>query len=531
MQVYSNNYEKAIEEIAYELKKQWPIDKKYFEEIKKRISSKYRLPRVPSNTEVLQALEEDFREKVSQELAIKKTRSASGVVVVAAMTAPLPCPHKEGPCIYCPGGPKFGTPQSYTGYEPAAMRAIQHNFKPKEQVEARLRQLEQMGHSTKKVELIIMGGTFPSFPVKYQEFFIKGCLDAINDAPSSSLEEAISIAEKAKRRNVALTIETRPDYCKEEHVDLMLSYGTTRVEIGVQSIYEDVLKFVNRGHTVKESINAIRIAKDAGLKVVIHIMPGLPLSSFSRDIEMFKTIFEDQAFKPDMIKIYPTLVVEGTKLYELYKKGEYRALTDEEAAEIVAKAFELSPRWVRFMRVQRDIPSTKIVAGPRHGNLRELALKKLIESGRNTKEMRFREAGLRNFFEATEIKLMRTDYEASLGHEVFLEYVDEKTDILFGYLRLRIPSEFAHRPEVKSSKSAIVRELKVVGRSTPFGKVYSKSWQHRGLGASLLKEAERIALEEFDVRKVLVTSAIGTREYYYKLGYSKDGVYVSRELR
>jgi elongator complex protein 3 len=260
-------------------------------------------------------------------------------------------------------------------------------------------------------------------------------------------------------------------------------------------------------------------------------MPGLPLSSFSRDIEMFKTIFEDQAFKPDMIKIYPTLVVEGTRLYELYKKGEYRALTDEEAAEIVAKAFELSPRWVRFMRVQRDIPSTKIVAGPRHGNLRELAMRKLIESGRNTKEMRFREAGLRNFFEATEIKLMRTDYEASLGHEVFLEYVDEKTDILFGYLRLRIPSEFAHRPEVKSSKSAIVRELKVVGRSTPFGKVYSKSWQHRGLGASLLKEAERIALEEFDVRKVLVTSAIGTREYYYKLGYSKDGVYVSRELR
>ncbi|MBO3762774.1 MAG: tRNA uridine(34) 5-carboxymethylaminomethyl modification radical SAM/GNAT enzyme Elp3 [Thermoproteota archaeon] len=531
MQVYSNSYEKAINEIAYELKKQWPIDKNHFEEIKKKIASKYKLTRVPSNTEVLLALEEEFKEKVAQELAIKKTRSASGVVVVAAMTAPLPCPHKEGPCIYCPGGPKFGTPQSYTGYEPAAMRAIQYNFDPKKQVEARLKQLEQMGHSTKKVELIIMGGTFPSFPVKYQTFFIKGCFDAINGLSSSSIEEAISMAEKAKRRNVALTIETRPDYCKEEHVDLMLSYGTTRVEIGVQSIYEDVLKFVNRGHTVKESIDAIRIAKDAGLKVAIHIMPGLPLSSFNRDIEMFKVIFEDQVFKPDMIKVYPTLVVEGTKLYDLYKKGEYKALTDEEAIEIVAKALELSPNWIRFMRVQRDIPATKIVAGPKHGNLRELAIRRLVQSGRNTKEIRFREAGLRNFFEATEIKLVRTDYEASLGHEVFLEYVDAKTNTLFGYLRLRIPSEFAHRPEIKSSKAAIVRELKVVGRATPFGKVYSKSWQHRGLGASLLKEAERIALEDFDAHKVLVISAIGTREYYYKLGYEKEGVYVSRKIK
>jgi elongator complex protein 3 len=246
---------------------------------------------------------------------------------------------------------------------------------------------------------------------------------------------------------------------------------------------------------------------------------------------MIKTIFEDQAFKPDMMKIYPTLVIEGTRLYELYKKGEYKALTDEEAVEIVAKAFEFSPRWVRFMRVQRDIPSKKIVAGPKHGNLRELALRKLIQSGKDTKEIRFREAGLRSFFEIAEIKLLRTDYEASLGHEIFLEYTDIKTNILFGYLRLRIPSKFAHRPEVKANSSAIVRELKVVGRATPFGKIYRESWQHRGLGVSLLKEAERIAVEDFDVNKILVTSAIGTREYYYRQGYSKDGVYVSRELK
>jgi elongator complex protein 3 len=527
--MFESDYEQAKKDIAVALSESWPISREDFEKLKRSMASKHLLTRVPSNPEILALLDPQMREQARSLLLLKSTRSASGVVVVAVMTSPYPCPH--GSCLYCPGGPKSNTPQSYTGHEPAARRAISNQFDPRAQVTQRLRQLGEMGHSTDKVELIVMGGTFLSTPLRYQECFMSECLNALTGYESSPLDEAKSRCRSAKRRNVAITVETRPDYCKEAHVDAMLEMGVTRVEIGLQTIYPDVLATIRRGHTVEDSINAIRFAKDAGLKVCVHVMPGLPGSTSEKDTAMFRVLFEDDRFRPDMLKIYPTLVISGTGLEELYKKGRYVPLTNETASEIVADALVMAPRWVRVMRVQRDIPAPQILAGPKHGNLRELALALLSERGLSTSEIRSREIGLYGSSDTAEdIEMKRTCYSASSGEEIFLEFVGSKTDRVLAYLRLRLPSSRAHRPELASVDCAVVRELKVLGRATPLGRVWSESKQHRGYGASLMAEAERIAEEEWNLRKLFVISALGTKEYYYMLGYGDEGPYVSKVL-
>ncbi|HIE14364.1 TPA: tRNA uridine(34) 5-carboxymethylaminomethyl modification radical SAM/GNAT enzyme Elp3, partial [Candidatus Bathyarchaeota archaeon] len=298
-----------------------------------RIASKYGLKHIPSNSDIINVLNPEEKIRLINVLRRKKVRTASGVTVIAAMTKPWPCPKIE-PCSYCPGGPRFGVPQSYTGQEPAAMRGIQNEYDPYMQVKQRIGQLEAIGHTIDKIELIIMGGTFLATPHEYQEYFVKGCLEAIIGKRFSSLDEAKKEAEKSQRRNVGITVETRPDWAKEEHVNRMLSMGVTRVELGVQNIYDDIYELVNRGHTVNEVVKATRILKDSGLKVLYHMMPGLPGSNPQRDIEAFKTIFSDQRFKPDMIKIYPCLVLKGTKLYELWRQGVYKPYTTEEAVDL-----------------------------------------------------------------------------------------------------------------------------------------------------------------------------------------------------
>lgn len=373
-----------------------------------------------------------------------------------------------------------------------------------------------------------MGGTFLSFPEDYQEWFVKGIYDALNERISPTLEEAIKTNETSNHRCIGLTIETRPDYCREEHVDMMLRYGTTRVEIGVQTLDDSILKRVHRGHTVSDTAYAFRVAKDAGLKVVAHMMPGLPGSSLDKDMESFRALFEDERFRPDMLKIYPTLVIKGTLLYEMYRKGLYRGYSDEEAADLVARVLAMAPPWVRVMRVQRDIPAYRIESGPRAGDLRNLALRRLKAMGLKCMEIRCREVGfLRLGPQAEDFSLRTIRYSASMGTEFFISYENDD-GALAGYLRLRLPSEMAHRPEVRGS--AIVRELRVVGHPVPVGSTSSEGWQHRGIGRLLMEEAERLAKEELGVKKVVVISGVGVREYYKKLGYSYDGPYMSKAI-
>ena len=469
----------------------------------------------------------------------KLIRAASGIHVVAVMTKPYPCP---GKCVYCFGGPTQGTPKSYLGAEPALMRAIQNKFHPYLQVQARLRQYVETGHTPNKIELIVMGGTFMALPEDYQEWFIAQIFEAMNDFPETRISEYVDI-ESAKKRNesasvrcTGLTIETRPDFAKEAHIDRMLRMGATRVEIGVQTVYNDVLRLVNRGHTVEESIEATRRLKDAGLKVVYHMMLGLPGMDPQRDLEAFKTIFTDERFMPDMIKIYPTLVIKGSELYEWWKKGLYEPYPDEVIVELTAHILGMTPPWVRVMRIQRDVPAPIIEAGIKRSDLRNLAMKKMVEMGLRCREIRCREAGLNYVKRGVKpdpeyVRLVRRDYKASEGWEVFLSYEDVKNDLLIGILRLRIPSDKAWRKEIIEVPSAIIRELHVYGLAIPIGARDPRSWQHRGYGRRLVAEAERIAKEEFDAKKILVTSGVGVRQYYRKLGYSLEGPYMSKTLK
>ncbi|MCC6022350.1 MAG: tRNA uridine(34) 5-carboxymethylaminomethyl modification radical SAM/GNAT enzyme Elp3 [Desulfurococcaceae archaeon] len=459
----------------------------------------------------------------------RPSRVLSGVTVVAVMTAPYPCPH--GKCAYCPGGPEYGTPQSYYGDEPALMRALRVGYDPYEQVRVRLRQYEYLGYRPSKVDVIVMGGTFTALPEHYQEWFVTSLFEAFNRYPEDrpeklpSLEEAQLRNETARIRVVGLTFETRPDHISEYVVNRLLYLGGTRVEIGVQSIYDDVLRIVERGHTVKETIKATQLLKDSGFKVVYHIMPGLPGSNFERDLEMVRELFENPDFRPDMLKIYPTLVVKGTKLYQWWVEGRYKALSDEEAVELISEMYRYIPKWVRIMRIQRDLPAQYIEAGPKKGNLRELVELRALSKGIKINEIRFREVGrslLLKGRKLANVEVLVTEYEASGGVEVFISAEDIQNDVLVGLLRLRIPSEKAFRPEI-DSKTAIIRELHVYGPQLPVGEEPRDiDTQHLGVGAKLLKKAEEVAYSKYDKRKILILSGIGVREYYRKLGYWRE---------
>ena len=524
----------AIREIVDALMRMPLPSRDAVDRVKLRVAAKYGLGRIPSNSEIIAVLRGDEKRKLLPVLRRKATRTISGVTVVAVMTKPYPCPQKE-PCAYCPGGPPFGVPQSYTGFEPAAMRGLQHAFDPFGQVRSRIEQLRAIGHGVDKVELIIMGGTFPATPVDYQRWFVKGCLDAITGVESATLEEAKKNAETSRIRNVGITVETRPDWAKETHVDNMLEMGVTRVELGVQNPSDEIYGLVGRTHSVADVVEATRIMKDAGLKIVYHMMPGLPGSSFSLDLEAFKRIFEDSAFKPDMVKIYPCLVLKGTRAYEWFLKGEFKPYSNEEAARLVVEVKKMIPPWVRIMRVQRDIPAPLIVAGVNRSNLRQLVQQKLREEGLRCRCIRCREVGHRMLVDGVKpnpenIEVFTMKYAASEGEEIFISVEDGVNDVLVGYLRLRIPSAKAHRPEIREKPCAVVRELHVYGPLVPVGKHLAKAWQHKGYGGILLGEAERITKEEYGLKKILVISALGTKEYYKRFGYEYDGPYMSKML-
>jgi elongator complex protein 3 len=503
--------------------------------IKIRTAAKHHLQHIPSNSEIIAALNPRQKRKLLHVLRRKSTRTISGVTVIAVMTKPYPCPQPE-PCAYCPGGPTYGVPQSYTGHEPAAMRGRQNSYDPFLQVQSRIEQLTAIGHKVDKVELIVMGGTFPATPPEYQAWFIQRCLDGITGKVSTTLEDAKRNAETSKIRNSGITIETRPDWAKETHVNSMLEMSVTRIELGVQNPDDAIYRLVGRTHTVEDVKEATRVAKDAGLKVAYHLMPGMPGSNPKKDLAAFKRVFTNPDFKPDMMKIYPCLVMEGTKVHDWYQKGTYMPYSTEEAAALIVQIKRIIPPWVRVMRVQRDIPAQLIVAGVKKSNLRQIVREKLVSQGEKCRCIRCREVGHRKALgeelpELDEMEILTNRYCASEGEEVFLSAEHRETGCLVGYLRLRIPSSKAFRPEIMVAPSAIVRELHVYGPLVPVGRHFAGAWQHKGFGAALLGEAERVAREDFGLRKLLVMSALGTKQYYARFGYERDGVYVSKRLK
>ncbi len=493
--------------------------------LKQELAKEYKLEKIPSDGDIVEHIPNDIVEKF-EFLKKKPTRSLSGVSVVAVMTKPWPCP---GKCIYCPRG---DAAQSYTGQEPAALRAKQNQFDPYRQVMARIHQFDSIGHPTDKIEVIVMGGTFTSMPREYQESFVLGIFNALNGKVARDIEEAHQMNETAKHRCVGLTFEVRPDFCKKEHIDDMLRFGGTRVELGVQTVFDDIYEKIKRGHTVKDVVDATHWLKDSSFKVCYHMMPGLPYSNKKRDLLAFKTLFEDPRFRPDMLKIYPTLLAKkefykNMEIWDLYESGQWTPLDNESAAELIARALSYVPKYVRVMRIQRDIPAKLIAAGVTAGNLRQLVMDKARELGIEVKEIRSREVGirLRDGWEIGEPELRRLDYEASDGVEVFLSFEDDH-ETLFGFLRLRRPDD-PFRPEI-DKETALIRELHVYGPEAEIGK-YGRV-QHRGLGKELVAEAERIARDEWGFDRILVISGVGVRPYYRKLGYERIGQYMGKTL-
>jgi len=502
--------------------------------LKMRTSAKYQLEKVPSNSEIIHFLTTEEKRKLLPLLRRKTTRTISGVTVIAVMAKPYPCPQTE-PCAYCPGGPRLGVPQSYTGFEPAAMRGIQNMFDPFLQVKTRIEQLQAIGHNVDKAELIIMGGTFPAVPLEYQRWFVQRCLDAITEKESGNLEEAKKNAEGSRIRNVGITVETRPDWAKETHVNQMLGMGVTRVEMGVQNPDDKIYRLVGRTHSVLDVVEATLIMKDAGLKIVYHLMPGLPGSGRRKDLRAFKKIFTDPDFKPDMIKIYPCLVLKDTQAYKWHLEGTYTPYTSEEAADLIAQIKRIIPPWIRIMRVQRDIPAPLIAAGVNKSNLRQLVQARLKEKSFKCRCIRCREVGHRAKSDnikcsPEKVEILTMHYDASEGEEIFISAEDRENDVLVGYLRLRIPSKKAHRAEIAAELCSIVRELHVYGSLVPVGKHLAEAWQHKGYGGILLAEAERITREDHNLKKILVISALGTKLYYKRFGYKYDGAYMSKML-
>ena len=520
-----NNYQHACKSIAEQIETSKNLlSTSQVLRVIRQVASEYHLHTMPRNEHIIQYLHDSRYRRL---LMVKPAKTASGVAVVAVMPKPYECPH--GRCIYCPGGIEFNTPLSYTGKEPATKAAQRFSFDPYQQVRSKIEQLQSRGHDTSKTEIVIVGGTFPFMPEDYQRQFAKSCYDGLNCSKTSTLQEAISTNETANNRCVGFTVETKPDYCKESHIDLMLELGITRIEVGVQSLDNNVYKLTNRGYMLDDVAHAFKVARESGYKIVAHMMPGLPGSSPEKDIQDFRRLFEDDNFKPDMLKIYPTLVLEHTGLFKMHKSGRYQAYCDDELVNIIMEAKKMVPEWIRIMRIQREIESKDITAGPKSGNLRQIVLQKLRQQGHSCKCIRCRETGLQRKYPAEdEVILKRTDYFASGGREIFLSYESKAGDTILGFLRLRKVSE-PHRAELNGS--TVVRELHVYGRAVSIGrKEREDSYQHRGYGMKLLKEAERITRDELGLSKIAIISAVGTRQYYKKLGYQQDGPYVSKVL-
>ncbi|KFR10883.1 Elongator complex protein 3, partial [Opisthocomus hoazin] len=506
--------------------------------LKTKTSAKYGLSAQPRLVDIIAAVPPQYRKALVPKLKAKPIRTASGIAVVAVMCKPHRCPHINftgNICVYCPGGPdsdfEYST-QSYTGYEPTSMRAIRARYDPYLQTRHRVEQLKQLGHSVDKVEFIVMGGTFMALPEDYRDYFIRNLHDALSGHTSNNVAEAVRYSERSLTKCIGITIETRPDYCLKRHLSDMLSYGCTRLEIGVQSVYEDVARDTNRGHTVKAVCESFHLAKDAGFKVVAHMMPDLPNVGLERDMDQFVEFFENPAFRPDGMKLYPTLVIRGTGLYELWKTGRYKSYPPSTLVDLVARILALVPPWTRVYRVQRDIPMPLVSSGVEHGNLRELALARMKDLGTQCRDVRTREVGIQEIHHKVrpyQIELVRRDYVANGGWETFLSYEDPEQDILVGLLRLRKCSEESFRPELKGGIS-IVRELHVYGSVVPVSSRDPSKFQHQGFGMLLMEEAERIAKEEHGSWKIAVISGVGTRNYYRKIGYELEGPYMVKRL-
>ncbi|MCP4005656.1 MAG: tRNA uridine(34) 5-carboxymethylaminomethyl modification radical SAM/GNAT enzyme Elp3 [bacterium] len=519
--------------------------------------------------------ERDFAARLRK----RKVRTLSGVAPVTVLTKPYPCP---GQCIFCPSDVRM--PKSYLSAEPGAQRATRHEFDPYRQTQARLRAFYELGHPTDKVELIVLGGTWSFYPETYRIWFVKRCLDALNDFGedgAGSIEKAVGAGkfmdfldldasfdggspeasynrvvtrhlrrvldgellspgeaasrpelEVAQKRNetgrsrmVGLSLETRPDHLDDAEVLSLRRLGATKVQIGVQSLSDEVLERNRRGHDSAQTRDAIRRLRAAGFKIHAHWMPNLCGATPESDLEDFEQIFSDPAIRPDELKIYPTSLIETAELMRYYREGTWRPYEEDELVELVAQAIERTPAYCRLTRVIRDISAGDIVVGNKTANLRQVAERRLAERGVRPAEIRSREIRDREF-DPAELHIDEIQYQTTVGWEHFLQVIDEQ-ERLFGFLRLSLPERACFPHEI--AHSAMIREVHVYGAMSRLGEREGGHAQHLGLGRRLIERAVQIASES-GYADLAVISALGTRTYYDALGFERGELYQHRAL-
>ena len=500
---------------------------------------------------------------------MRPVRTQSGVTPVTVLTKPFPCP---GKCVFCPNDVRM--PKSYLSDEPGCQRAESNGFDPYLQTYSRLLAFRAIGHPTDKVELIVLGGTFSFYPEPYRIWFVKRLFDALNDFgagrdarsdaeaqqlslegwserldgralgagynravaqllerdgagltrafESATLEELRSSQqqnESSRCRNVGLALETRPDHVDEAEATLLRRLGCTKVQLGFQSLSDEILATNKRGHDVAATRRAVKLLRHAGFKLLAHVMPNLLGATPESDVADFARVFEDADFRPDELKVYPCSLIESAELMLYFERGEYRPYEHDELMRVLTEALARTPRYCRLARMIRDISSGDIVAGNRVSNFREVAERALRASGRAPSEIRSRE--IRGEAVRGEPQLRTTRYATSIGEEHFIEFVTGDDRIL-GFCRLALPTTPSFVPELQ--RSALLREVHVYGASLELGDRHGDRAQHRGLGTRLIDEAARHA-REAGFTDLAVISAVGTRDYYRRRGFRDGDLY------
>ncbi len=533
--------------------------KKELAKLKRKIAKRYRVS-LPSNIDLLKTYRNLVIEKnikiaatappnhplkrkdfkianlLENLLKTRPVRSLSGIVSVSVLTKSYPCP---GKCIFCPT--EKGLPKSYLSGEPAVERAKILKFDPYLQVQKRIEMLKNQGHFVDKVELRIIGGSFTFYQKKYKTWFLKKCFDGANETNSKgktqkakNLKEAQKINEIAKHRIVGISIETRPDLITEKEIKNLRELGVTMVELGVQTIFDNILEYSQTGQKITDTIKATKLLKDSGFKVMYQMMPNLPKSTVRKDKKTFKEIFENQNFKPDWLKIYPCVVLKEAKLHELWKEGKYRSYSDKKLISLIKYIKSICPYWIRITRIYRDIARQKIISGSKISNLREVIQKEMKEEKITCHCIRCREVKGK-YSPKEKVYFFRINYKSSEGKEIFLSFENKKRTKLYSFLRLRIVEDrpLPIFPILKNA--AIIREIHTFGQLHPLGRLgrgrtSTFSPQHKGFGRKLIREAEKITKKEFSLNKIAIISGIGARNYFLELGYKLKETYMIKDL-
>ena len=559
-----------IDELITAWLKQKNLTKDGFHKIKNSIYKTYKLEKPIATIEIIERYNLLVRDGIIKEneafrKVIRKrwVRSLSGVTVISLLTKFFGCP---GKCVYCPTFEWL--PKSYIPNEPAVMRAELNKFDPILQIHNRLRALEVTGHKIEKNDIRIIGGTWSVYPQKYRDDFIKGIYDAFNTYDemkdfieetdlandkfasfklrkwyelkvSATLEEAKKKNETSRCRVIGMAIETRPDWITPEEIKQLRAYGVTRVEIWYQTTFDEINELNKRGHGNKESIAATKMLKDAGFKVVAHMMPNLLGSNPEIDKASLARVFDDQAFRPDELKIYPMVVTDKAELTDIWRNGGFNPYDDETLINLTAELEAMIPEYMRLNRTYRDIPASEILAWSHVSNLRQIVEEKLEKQGIKMVDIRHREIKNKGNDPANAV-LHTYRYEASDGVEYFLTFEDPEDRTIFSLLRFRVPSFSYSTADETASKvlellpelqgSALIREIHTFGDQLNIWEKGNKFWQHIGFGKRLIAESERLAKEVYGLKKIAVIAWVWVREYYVKRWYHLEWEYMVKDL-